>query len=69
MEYRIAEIAQQQGYRTPSELARQCNVSEAIVIDLWHNRRKNTQTGTLERIARTLQVSVADLLNEDNTQK
>jgi DNA-binding Xre family transcriptional regulator len=68
MKYRIAEIARKQGYRTPTELARQCNVSEAIVIDLWHNRRKNTQTGTLERIARTLQVSVADLLSEGNTQ-
>lgn len=60
---KVREIAESKGY-DPSTLAQDAEVDTNTIKHIWQNPYNATATNTLERIARTLQVSIHDLIEE-----
>lgn len=61
---RVREIAEAKGFNQAS-LARASGLGFTTVRRLWHKPRQEVSTKTLERLARALGVSIADLLEEE----
>ena len=60
MSYNIKEIRLKRGY-TQDELSKKSNVSRAIISKLESNSKVSTSTGTLKKLAESLDVTVSDL--------
>jgi transcriptional regulator with XRE-family HTH domain len=63
MRFKVAELAQQQGFSIRS-LAKATNLSYNTVYDLWHNRRWPSKA-TLEKLADALKVRPEELFDTD----
>ena len=59
----IREVAEQRGFNM-SSLSRASNVSFRTVKRLWKDPLASANTDTIERIARALNVRVADLIDD-----
>jgi len=60
---RVKEIAEQKGFNQ-SSLSRAANISFNTVKRIYRDPYKEVTTTTLERIAKALGVSIADLIEE-----
>ena len=60
---RIKEVAQQRGYNM-SSLSRATDISFGTIKRLWRHPDTGVSLDTLAKIARVLEVSVADLMEE-----
>ena len=58
---RIREIAEQQGFNI-SSLSRKSDVSQNTVRRLWHDPYRHVDMFVLERLAKTLNVPIGNLL-------
>ena len=58
---RIREIAEEKGI-SQGLLARTANVTQNVIRQIWRNPRHNVNFETLEKIAKALDVSVRDLI-------
>ncbi|HVB20618.1 MAG TPA: helix-turn-helix transcriptional regulator [Ktedonobacteraceae bacterium] len=63
MRLRIKEVAEERGFNM-SSLSRASDVSFRTIKRLWKDPTQSANTYTLERIARALNVRVADLIEE-----
>jgi transcriptional regulator with XRE-family HTH domain len=57
---RLKEVLQEK-HMSQSKLSRLADVSISTIQDLYHNRQHDPGIGTLERIAKALQVEISDL--------
>jgi DNA-binding Xre family transcriptional regulator len=60
---RVREIAEQQNL-DQSKLARRADLAFKTVRTLWHNPQTDVQLSTLASIARVLEVSINDLIED-----
>ncbi|MBE3561315.1 MAG: helix-turn-helix transcriptional regulator [Ktedonobacteraceae bacterium] len=63
MRLRVKEIAEQKGFNQ-SSLSRAANLSFNTIKRIYRNPYKEVASTTLERIAKALGVSIADLIEE-----
>ena len=64
MRLRVREIAEARGLDA-AKLSRAADLGYGTVYGIWTNPTANTNTKTLKKIADVLNVSVADLIEED----
>lgn len=60
---KVKEVAQDKGYNI-SSLSRKADVPIVTVRRIWNNPRYQVKLETLERIAKTLDVGVRDLIED-----
>ena len=60
---RIREVAEQKGI-SMSKLSRNADVNYKTIQHVWHDPYQGINTKTLERIAKALNVSTADLIED-----
>lgn len=58
---RVKELAEQKGFNI-SSLSRKSDVSQNTMRRLWHDPYRQVEISVLERIAKTLNVPIGDLL-------
>jgi transcriptional regulator with XRE-family HTH domain len=61
---RIKEIAESKGYNI-LRLSRESGVRYSTVIQYWHDRLKRIDVEVLQKLARTLNVTVKDLIADE----
>lgn len=65
MRLKVREIAEAKGYNM-SKLQRQADIAFGTVKRIWRDPHASVTTDTLEKIARVLNVSIAELFDEEN---
>lgn len=61
---RVKEVAESKGYSI-LRLSRESGIGYKTVLQYWHNRLKRIDTDVLQKLARTLHVSVKDLIEDE----
>lgn len=60
---RVKEVAESKGY-TILRLSRESGLAYSTVLQYWHDRLRRLDVEVLQKIAKTLQVSVRELIQE-----
>ena len=68
--WKIKELAEDRGIKTPGRLSRISQVSYATVHELWNTpeTRVDTRMSVMQRLARALDVPIAELFEEGGRQ-
>lgn len=61
---KVKEIAEPKGW-TAAKLARRADLSYPTVADLWKDPERDVSLRTLEKLARVLEVEIADLIESE----
>ena len=64
--FRVKQYAEERGLKNPTDLMRTTGISYSLARELWKDTDLNLEIETLRKIAAAFNVTVTDLIIEEN---